>query len=95
MRKQRVYGGSRGYRSAREIVVCARMLVRGLPSGRHIGCKALRLKRRTDKGYGRTERSSYATDTCACTSGATGAASQGKHPTLGRAQQQHATAATS
>ena len=42
-----------------------------------------------------TERRSYATDTCACTSGATGAASQGKHPTLGRGQQQHATAATS
>ena len=33
------------------------------------------------KARRRTERRSYATDTCACTSGATGAASQGKHPT--------------
>ena len=36
------------------------------------------------KARRRTERRSYATDTCACTSGATGAASHGKHPTPGR-----------
>ena len=95
MRKQRVYGGSRGYRSAREIVVCARMLVRGLPSGRHIGCKALRLKSALTQATDAQNGDHTQLIRALAPAAQRRQPRTGSTPHLGRGQQQHATAATS
>ena len=78
-----VCGAFTEYLRIRDIVASARAghaprAAGKAPVGSATSCSAPPKARR------RTERRSYATDKCACTSGATEAASHGKHPTPGQ-----------